>query len=39
MRLSQAVRLVGVVGIVSILVTACLWTSCSKHDAHLHRSV
>ncbi|XP_070207381.1 D-glucuronyl C5-epimerase-like [Littorina saxatilis] len=39
MRLSQAVRLVGAVGIVSILVTACLWTSCSKNDGHLPREV
>lgn len=32
MRLNQAVRLLGVAGVVSILVTACLWSSCSKHD-------
>nr|KAG5710077.1 hypothetical protein BaRGS_030153 [Batillaria attramentaria] len=37
MRLSQAVKLVGAFGFVSILVTACLWSSCSKHDAHLTR--
>lgn len=32
MRLSQAVKLVGAFGFVSILVTACLWSSCNKHD-------